>query len=196
MRLHDEYFLPERLWTDLEAVSSELEKGGLFDKPPDLSTESGTGASPPTRLEKGWHPPHRPQGAGELAAALRDPRGRWAPRADSWIPPCSGWNFAAIAAFHARYRIYVNGRPLALRKMSADTFLSGLRYRRTNLYPSMHPGIPTQLPLLLTFVDGEIRTSSPHSLRSARMTSHFALWRRGDRAARRAAPVGVAGRAI
>jgi hypothetical protein len=31
---------------------------------------------------------------------------------------------------------------------------AGLRYRRTALYPSLHPGIPVQLPLFVS-VDGE-----------------------------------------
>jgi uncharacterized protein (DUF2126 family) len=63
--------------------------------------------------------------------------------------------FCGDATFHERYRLFINGRPLALRQISTDRFLSGLRYRRTNLYPSMHPGIPTQLPLQLTLVDSE-----------------------------------------
>jgi uncharacterized protein (DUF2126 family) len=63
--------------------------------------------------------------------------------------------FCGDAAFNERYRICVNDRPLALRAVSAGTFLAGLRYRRTNLYPSMHPGIPTQLPLSLTIIDRE-----------------------------------------
>ena len=60
--------------------------------------------------------------------------------------------FCSNPEFHSAYRIYVNGRALELRR-AGDVFLSGLRYRRTNLYPSMHPGIPTQLPLLLTLLD-------------------------------------------
>ena len=60
--------------------------------------------------------------------------------------------FCSNPQFQSAYRVYINGRSLDLRR-AGNAFLSGLRYRRTNLYPSMHPGIPTQLPLLLTLLD-------------------------------------------
>ena len=117
------------------------------------------------------------QSAGRWRAGPCSAKRRWkaARPAGLWIPRCSDWNSAAIATFHARYRIFVNGRPLALRQISPDTFLSGLRYRRTNLYPSMHPGIPTQLPLQLTLVDNESgRTAAQFEMGANDM--RFALW--------------------
>ena len=35
---------------------------------------------------------------------------------------------------------------------------AGLRYRRTALYPSLHPGIPPQMPLYLTIAHGKKTT--------------------------------------
>lgn len=61
--------------------------------------------------------------------------------------------FCANEDFQEQYDIYIAGRPLGLRETGPDEFLRGLRYRRTNLYPSLHPGIPTQLPLQVTLVD-------------------------------------------
>ncbi len=54
----------------------------------------------------------------------------------------------------------MNNRPLPIQEMSDGKFRAGLRYRRTNLYPSLHPGIPPQLPLILTLVDkaGKVAT--------------------------------------
>ena len=72
--------------------------------------------------------------------------------------------FCSNPQFQSAYRVYINGRSLDLRR-AGDAFLSGLRYRRTNLYPSMHPGIPTQLPLLLTVLDRA----------SGRPAAHFEL---------------------
>ena len=68
--------------------------------------------------------------------------------------------FAASAEFAARHRIFANGRELRLSPLHATTagragagdheHLCGLRYRRTALYPSLHPGIKPHLPLELT----------------------------------------------
>ncbi len=154
IRLHDEYLLPERLWTDLEAVFSELEEGGFsinrriyrqiwnWRFPTLLDWKKGGTRLTVRRALESWPLLCETPVEGGTTSRFVD-------------TSMQRLEFCGDAAFHARYRIYVNGRPLALRKTSADTFLSGLRYRRTNLYPSMHPGIPTQLPLLLTFVDGE-----------------------------------------
>src|SRR4029077_10873629 len=70
--------------------------------------------------------------------------------------------FCADPSFNARYRIHVNGRPLALREISNGALLVGLRYRRTNLYPSMHPGIPPQLPLAISLVDRKSGLAAAH----------------------------------
>ncbi len=150
-RLHDEYLLPEPLWSDLESVLTELEKAGIA-----LNRRI-------YREIWNWRFP------ALLAWKKRDARLTVRRALDSWPLLCETpveggttsrfvdtsmqrLEFCGNSAFHSSYRIYVNGRALDLRR-AGDAFLSGLRYRRTNLYPSMHPGIPTQLPLLLTLVD-------------------------------------------
>jgi len=153
-RLHDEYFLPERLWTDLEVVLAELDKDG-FKLNRRIYREIWNWRFP-TLLD--WR-------KGGVRLTVRKALENWPLLCET---PVEGGTtsrfvdtsmqrleFCGDAAFNARYRIHVSGRPLELRKVSNDTFLSGLRYRRTNLYPSMHPGIPTQLPFFLTLVDRE-----------------------------------------
>jgi uncharacterized protein (DUF2126 family) len=153
-RLHDEYLLPERLWSDLEAILKELEKSGF-------------------RLHRGiyrriWNwrfPTLLEWKRSAVRLTVRKALESWPLLCET---PVEGGTtsrfvdtsmqrleFCGDAAFNERYRICVNDRPLALRAVSAGTFLAGLRYRRTNLYPSMHPGIPTQLPLSLTIIDRE-----------------------------------------
>jgi uncharacterized protein (DUF2126 family) len=151
-KLHDEYLLPQRLWSDLEAILAELEKSGFklhrriyrdiwnWRFPAVLNwTRNGVRLTVRKALENWPLLCETPVEGGTTSRFVDTSMQRL--------------EFCADPAFDARYQIYVSGRPLALRQVSTDTFLSGLRYRRTNLYPSMHPGIPTQLPLFLTFVD-------------------------------------------
>ncbi len=153
-RLHDEYFLPQRLWSDLEAILAELENNGFeLDRRiyrdiwnwrfPALLDWKKSGARLTVRKAlENW----------PLLCETPIEGGTTSRFVDTSMQRLE---FCGDSAFNTRYRIYVIGRPLELRQMSADMFLSGLRYRRTNLYPSMHPGIPTQLPLFLTLVDRE-----------------------------------------
>jgi uncharacterized protein (DUF2126 family) len=161
IRLHDEYLLPERLWADLEAVFAELEREGFtmnrriyrqiwnWRFPSLLDWKKGGARLTVRRALESWPLLCETPVEGGTTSRFVD-------------TSMQRLEFCGDAAFHARYRIYVNGRPLALRKKSADTFLSGLRYRRTNLYPSMHPGIPTQLPLRLTLADSESGLPAAH----------------------------------
>ena len=54
---------------------------------------------------------------------------------------------SATDGFNQKFAVYVSGRELALRSFSSKESLAGLRYRKTSLYPSLHPRIPVQLPL-------------------------------------------------
>ncbi|HEY5704839.1 MAG TPA: transglutaminase family protein, partial [Terrimicrobiaceae bacterium] len=151
-KLHDEYLLPQRLWCDLEAVLAELEEGGFklhrriyrdiwnWRFPVVLDWKnSGVRLTVRKALENWPLLCETPIEGGTTSRFVDTSMQRL--------------EFCGDSSFDTRYEISVNGRPLALRQVSGDTFLSGLRYRRTNLYPSMHPGIPTQLPLFLTLVD-------------------------------------------
>ena len=145
---------PNRLWTDLEAVLAELEKGGIklnrriyreiwnWRFPTFLEWKKGGVRLTVRRALESWPLLCETPVEGGTTSRFVD-------------TSMQRLEFCADPAFNARYRIYVAGRPLELRRTSADSFLSGLRYRRTNLYPSMHPGISTQLPLSLTLVDRE-----------------------------------------
>ena len=153
-RLHDRFFLPTPLWEDLRAVLATLRADG-FDFP-----------------EEGFRAIWRWRFPLLLAADLQDGATLDVRRA------CEGWpllsetpseggttsrfvdtsierlELAATAEFAERYRVFVNGRELRLRPLHgdenpADERVCGLRYRRTALYPSLHPGIKPHLPLEL-----------------------------------------------
>lgn len=148
-RLHDLYFLPSALWEDLAAVLDDLRAGGI-----DLPSE-------PYRAIWEWRFPVL------LDASL--PAGRLEVRraCESWPllceTPSEGGStsrfvdtsidrleIVADAKLAARNRLYVNGREL---KLDLRRPRCGLRYRRTALYPSLHPGLPPHLPLELTVTD-------------------------------------------
>jgi len=52
------------------------------------------------------------------------------------------------------FRLFFGGRELKLLEFPQGRG-AGLRYRRSALYPSLHPGIPVQLPLDLIVADSE-----------------------------------------
>ena len=150
-RLHDEFLLPERLWSDLESVFTELEAAGVVLNRR-IYREIWNWRFPTLLL---WR-------KGDARLTVRRALENWPLLCET---PVEGGTtsrfvdtsmqrleFCSNPEFHSAYRLYVNGRALELRR-AGDVFLSGLRYRRTNLYPSMHPGIPTQFPLLLTLLD-------------------------------------------
>jgi uncharacterized protein (DUF2126 family) len=58
----------------------------------------------------------------------------------------------ANAAFEQRFEIRIANRPLALVPVEKGLFIAGLRYRRTNLSPSLHPGLAPQVPLHLDII--------------------------------------------
>jgi uncharacterized protein (DUF2126 family) len=55
----------------------------------------------------------------------------------------------ANRAFCTQCEVQIEGRPLELTCDGSRQSLSGIRYRRTALYPSLHPGIAPQMPLHL-----------------------------------------------
>jgi uncharacterized protein (DUF2126 family) len=151
-RLHDEFFLPRRLWEDLEEILVELNKNGFrldpktykeiwnWRFPAVLSWKNGTAHLTVRRALEGW----------PLLCETPVDGGTTSRFVDTSMHRLE---FCGDADFATRFEIHVGGRPLAIRETSAGVFLAGLRYRRTNLYPSLHPGIPTQLPLHVTLVN-------------------------------------------
>ena len=163
--LHDRYFLPTPLWEDLRAVLDALRRDGL-DFPVDgfrsiwrwrfplmLSADLGYGTTLEVRRGcEGW----------PLLSETPSEGGTTSRFVDTSIERLE---FAAPAEFAASRRLFVNGRELRLTAFglpgtasSGDgtLFGCGLRYRRTALYPSLHPGIKPHLPLevAITGLDG------------------------------------------
>jgi len=151
--LHDDYFLPSVLWDDLEIVLNDLQAAGFeFDRslfraiwewkfPVMLDFRSGSARLTVRRAHEGW----------PLLCETPVDGGTTSRFVDTSMQRLE---FRATAEFVAGWELRVANRPLALRKASGDGVLGGLRYRRTNLYPSLHPGLPPQLPLEISLVRG------------------------------------------
>ncbi len=162
-KLHDRFFLPTPLWEDLRAVLADLRAEG-FDFPEEgfraiwrwrfpllLAADLQEGATLDVRRAcEGW----------PLLSETPSEGGTTSRFVDTSIERLE---FAASAEFAGRYRIFANGRAMRFAPLHADgtasrdhEYLCGLRYRRTALYPSLHPGIKPHLPLELTVstIDG------------------------------------------
>ncbi len=152
-RLLDEYFLPTPLWDDLAEVLHDLRKSGLvldeaiyreiweWRYPAVLEWKKNGASLTVRKAMESW----------PLLCETPVEGGSTSRFVDTSMQRLE---FAAEGGFEEKYRIYVAGKPLGLKK-AGDTLLAGLRYRRTNLYPSLHPGIPPQVPLVITVIDRE-----------------------------------------
>ena len=145
--LHDRFFLPTILWQDLAHVLSDLRAGGF---PADERL-----------FRKIWE--------WKFPALLSVPGLTVRKAHESWPLLCETpvdggttsrfvdtsmerLEFVADREFFDSHQIRVNNRPLELKNLSGGLFIAGLRYRRTNLYPSLHPGLPPQVPLSLDLI--------------------------------------------
>lgn len=151
-KLHDEFFLPTRLWEDFSEILDRLKSHGYpVDSEvyreiwnwrfPTLLDWKKAGAQLTVRkaLESWPLLSETPLDGGTTSRFVDTSMQRL--------------EFLTTPEFQAHYQIYVAGRPLPLHAKEGGGGLAGLRYRRTNLYPSLHPGIPTQLPLYITIVN-------------------------------------------
>jgi uncharacterized protein (DUF2126 family)/transglutaminase-like putative cysteine protease len=148
--LHDKYFLPTPLWIDLTDLLTELAQFGFgFD---------------PTAFREIWEW-RFPKLLSDEGITIRKALEAWPLLAET---PTLGGNTSrfvdtsierlellASSEFNRRYAVYVNGRELPLRSLSAAESIAGLRYRKSALYPSLHPHIGIQLPLLVAFIERE-----------------------------------------
>ncbi len=153
-KLHDYYFLPTCLWADFEIVLRDLRKGG-FAMPVDVF-----------RAIAAWRFPtllHFSNGPATLTIrkALEDwpllcetplEGGTTSRFVDTSIERLE---FVANRDFAHSYEIRVQGRRLTLDRFPGNQFGAGLRYRRTALHPSLHPGMPPQIPLVLSIKSDE-----------------------------------------
>ncbi len=174
--LHDRYFLPSHLWADFEKILRDLRRAG-FALPP-----------APYRAIADWRFPvmldHR---AGRATLTVRKALEGWPLLCET---PLEGGitsrfvdtsmerlEFTANREFAETVEIFVQGRRLTLQPIGKGKFAIGLRYRRTSLYPSLHPGIAPQLPLHITLrhhrrpthyrLDADSRTFAPSAASAA-----------------------------
>jgi uncharacterized protein (DUF2126 family) len=148
-KLHDFYFLPTCLWDDFEKVLRDLKKAG-FKLPAAIYREVFEWRFP-VMLE---------HGDGDASLTIRRAHEGWPLLCETPLEGGSTSRFVDTSIerlelignrqFAEQSRVHVHGRPLPLQRFPGNRFGVGLRYRRTALYPSLHPGIPPQMPLLLT----------------------------------------------
>jgi uncharacterized protein (DUF2126 family) len=148
--LHDRYFLPSWLWHDFREVLQELAAGGLplgekvfrsiweWRFPVLLAAPDGLVVR---RALEAW----------PLLCETPLEGGTTSRFVDSSIERLE---ISVPAGWHRRARLFVNGRPLKLRARPDGSAVAGVSYRATARYPSLHPGIPVQMPLVLSVQDG------------------------------------------
>lgn len=157
-RLHDAYFLPSWLWNDFELVLRDLRRAGLALEPAMfrpifdwrfpilLNHRDGAAHLTVRKAHEGW----------PLLCETPLEGGQTSRFVDSSVERLE---FLATRQLAERCHVFVQGRHLSFRPFSRGRFAVGLRYRRTALYPSLHPGIRPQLPLLLEIKCGRSRTA-------------------------------------
>jgi uncharacterized protein (DUF2126 family) len=152
-KLHDAYFLPSFLWADFEKILRDL-RGAGFKLPPAIF-----------RAIFDWRYPVMLQhGHGPATLTVRRAQEGWPLLCEQ---PLEGGStsrfvdtsierleFVATRNFATGHSIRVAGRELTLQAFPGGKRGAGLRYRRTALYPSLHPGIPPQMPLMVTVTGG------------------------------------------
>jgi uncharacterized protein (DUF2126 family)/transglutaminase-like putative cysteine protease len=155
--LHDKYFLPSPLWADLTDVLSELAEFGFGFDPavfreiwewrfPALLNEEGLTIR---KALEGW----------PLLAETPTVGGSTSRFVDTSL---ERFELASASSFYQQYALFVNGRELPFRSLSSNELIAGLRYRKSALYPSLHPHIGIQLPLSIVLVERE--TNRIHKL--------------------------------
>jgi uncharacterized protein (DUF2126 family) len=152
--LHDRFFLPSQLWEDFRKILRDLRAAGMPQQEDVF------------RQIHAWRFPtmlHWQQNGASLT--IRKGLESWPLLCET---PLEGGNtsrfvdtsierieFSANREFSRRYKILVNGRSLPLLPFPAGKSGAGLRYRRSALHPSLHPGIPTQMPLRVAIRKGQ-----------------------------------------
>ncbi len=154
-RLHDTFFLPTPLWDDFKLVLKDLRAGGIklpeetyreiweYRFPTMLSFNKGRARMTIRKGLEGW----------PLLCETPLEGGTTSRFVDTSIERLE---FTANLTFTERYRIHVQGRELPLSEYTGEQLGAGLRYRRSALYPSLHPGVAPHIPLfaVITGHDG------------------------------------------
>ncbi|MGB8353499.1 MAG: transglutaminase family protein [Chthoniobacteraceae bacterium] len=152
-RLHDHYFLPTLLWEDFAIILDDLKKGG-FDFDPEIFQE----------IWRWRFPQMLSFGEAKAHLSVRKAHEGWPLLCET---PLEGGStsrfvdtsierleFMADKPFATTHRVFVQGRELKLEKFPNGDAGAGLRYRRTALHPSLHPGIKPHTPLFVTILGG------------------------------------------
>jgi uncharacterized protein (DUF2126 family) len=148
--LHDKYFLPTPLWADLTDVLSELAQFGFgFD--PTVFREIWEWRFPAVLDAEGFTIRKALEG-WPLLAETPTVGGNTSRFVDSSL---ERFELAAPNFFIQQYAVYANGRELPFRALSSKESIAGLRYRKSALYPSLHPQIGIQSPLSIALVERE-----------------------------------------
>jgi uncharacterized protein (DUF2126 family) len=151
--LHDRYFLATPLWHDLQQILADLRRDGInlpekifreiwaWRFPTLLAAEFDGARLEIRRVCESW----------PLLCETPSEGGATSRFVDTSIERLE---LSAEPAFAAAHRVFVNGRELSFEPLTdgkTDGRVGcGLRYRRTALFPSLHPGIKPHLPLELT----------------------------------------------
>jgi len=150
--LHDTFFLPSALWADFQSVLADLAAAGIplqedvyqaiwnWRFPCLLEWQAGHASLTVRKALEGW----------PLLCETPIEGGTTSRFVDTSMQRLE---FAAGGDFAGTHEIYVAGRLLPLRALPDHGHLAGLRFRRSNLYPSLHPGIPPQLPLIVSILN-------------------------------------------
>jgi uncharacterized protein (DUF2126 family)/transglutaminase-like putative cysteine protease len=157
IELHDKYFLPTPLWADLTDVLSELAQFGFGFDPavfreiwewrfPTLLNQEGLTIR---KALEGW----------PLLAETPMIGGNTSRFVDTSVDRIE---LASTSSFYQQYSVFANGRALPFRSLSSKESIAGLRYRKSALYPSLHPHIGIQMPLSIVLVERE--TDRVHKL--------------------------------
>jgi uncharacterized protein (DUF2126 family) len=146
--LHDQYFLPSGLIADFRSVVADLNSAGF--KLPDETFDELIEWRLPTMLRS--------------ASGLQIRRGLegWPLLCETPLEGGTTSRFVDTSIDRLEFsapprfarQVLVQGRELPFEPLPDGRVGAGLRYRRSALYPSLHPGIPVQLPLYVE-VDGE-----------------------------------------
>jgi len=157
-RLHDYYFMPSAILADFNEILADLKRDGLGLDPkiyhdiwtwrfPLMLSYDKKGAAITLRKAcEGW----------PLLCETPIEGGSTSRFVDTSMDRIE---FSANQKFASHCRLFVQGRELKLEKFQTGKFGAGLRYRRTALYPSLHPGVPPHMPLFVTIQDGNQTTA-------------------------------------
>ena len=153
--LQDRYFLPTCLLNDLDALLGELRDAGC--------------QLPREVFQKIWEwrfPKLLSHRDGDARLEVRRAHENWPLLCETPVEGGSTSRFVDTSmhrielrvndAFAGSRHLFVHGRRLGFTKIAPDVWLAGLRYRRSCLYPCLHPGIPIHLPLDLVVTKGAV----------------------------------------